>query len=441
MTGKKKYETKPLDCWEKAKELRRNFYQDVWEAKEKGKLLVTGGEYSFLPLPAGVGDYEFLGGEPFGATVATDPEFCVRAHDATAARGYPTNMCAYMRAYWGCMFLDETPSSVFPFFGKFVRPDFCLPWVMCESHGKWYQTVAEYYDIPIYAIDVPLRPHSSNEQRRQSHIKHLVTQLNEAIEWMETITRRKYNDERLIEAVSYETDSTALWAKVCELNKNIPAPLDMKTMFSLYVINGLIRYKKEAPEFYRMLYDEVKDRVKNQIAALATERFRVLHDPEPVWHYLRMFRHLGEFGVVCVASLYGFLVGTAFERGENGSWVPAKTLEERGLRLGTREDALRVLAESYIDRPAVMGWYPKNKVEDTVRIAQDWRCDGAILALNRGCTFTAGQMEVKWALQENGIPTVLYEANMADPREFDEKGTMRRIDMFLYNQGLEKLED
>jgi len=259
---------------------------------------------------------------------------------------------------------------------------------------------------------------------------------------MKRITKRDYyDDEKLIEAVSNEIDGTALWAKVCEFNKNIPAPLDMKTMFSLYVINGLIRYKKEAPEFYRVLYDEVKDRVKNQIAAIATERFRVLHDPEPIWRYLRMFRYMEKYGAVCVASLYGFMVGTAFESRADGSWVPAKTLEERGIKLETREDALRALAESYIDRPGLMAWYPKNKVEDTVRIAKDWHCDGAILSLNRGCTLTAGQMEVKWALQENGIPALLYEANMADPREFDEKEILRRIDIFMDSQGLEKLGD
>ena len=67
--------------------------------------------------------------------------------------------------------------------------------------------------------------------------------------------------------------------------------------------------------------------------------------------------------------------------------------------------------------------------------------DGAILSLNRGCTLTAGQMEVKWALQEKGTPTLLHEANMADPREFDAKGIFRRIDIFMDSQGLEKLGD
>ena len=50
-------------------------------------------------------------------------------------------------------------------------------------------------------------------------------------------------------------------------------------------------------------------------------------------------------------------------------------------------------------------------------------------------------MEVKWALQENGIPTLFSKANMADRREFDRKGIPRRIDIFMDSQALEKLED
>jgi benzoyl-CoA reductase subunit B len=225
------------------------------------------------------------------------------------------------------------------------------------------------------------------------------------------------------------------------LNKNIPSPLELKTMYSLYIVNGLIRYKPEAKEFFKMLLDEVKDRVANQIAAVGTERYRVLHDQEPMWHYLKFFRYLEKYGVVANASIYCFTVGTAFERGDNGSWVAAKTCAEQGLKMRTRQDALWALAASYINRPGVMSWYPKNKSEDQVRIAKDWRVDGAILSLNRGCTITAGTMEAKRMLQEAGFPTMLYEANMADPREFDEAGILRRVDLFMDSQGLHKLED
>lgn len=433
MAELKRYRTKPLDCWQKAKELRIQHYRDVWEAKEKGKLLFTGGEYSFLPLPAGLGDFEFLGGEPYGATIGTDPILSVQCAEATEAKNFARDMCSYMRLYWGSMFLDRSP------FGKFIRPDMCLTWHLCESHGKWYQMVGEHFGIPTFVTEIPLRP---DDVRKASHVKYMVAQLQETIEWMQKQTGRPYDDEKLIEAVSNEITATALWAKVCELNKHIPAPLDLKSMFSLYIVNSLIRYKKEAVDFYRSLYDEVQDRVKNQIAALATERCRLYHDTEPVWHFLQLFRYAEKYGAVCAASFYVFLVGTAFEADEKGSWVAAKTMEERGLKLHSREEALRVLAESYINRPGLQGWQVRPKVADSVRIAQDWHCDGAILHFNRGCEgLSMGLSEVRLAMKKAGIPTMTYESNMVDPREFSASQIIDSIEAFLESMNLTKLEN
>lgn len=432
MAEVKKYKTKPLECWQKAKEIRIQHYKDVWSAKENGKILLTGGEYSFLPLPAGLGGFEFLGGEPYGATIGTDPILSVECAEATETRNFARDMCSYMRLYWGSMFLDKSP------WGKFIKPDLCLTWHLCESHGKWYQRVSEHFGIPTFAIEIPLRP---DEGRRESHVKYLVAQLEESIEWMKKQTGRDYDDEKLIEAVTNEINATALWAKCCEFNKAIPAPLDLKSMFSLYIVNSLIRYKKEAVDFYRMLLDEVQDRVNNQIAALATERCRLYHDAEPIWHFLQLFRYAEKYGAVCVASFYVFIVGTAFEADASGAWVPAKSMDERGLKLKTRADALQVLAESYIDRPGLQGWQITRKVADSVRIAQDWRCDGALLHFNRGCEgLSAGLSEVRLAMKKAGIPTMSYESNMVDPREFSASQIIDALEAFLESMNLTKLE-
>ncbi len=64
-----KYRTKPLDCWKKAKELVLEHYMKIATAKEDGRLLVSGCAASCLALPAGLGDFVFMGGEPYGAVV------------------------------------------------------------------------------------------------------------------------------------------------------------------------------------------------------------------------------------------------------------------------------------------------------------------------------------------------------------------------------------
>ena len=90
----KKYETRPWKLWGKAKELRANYYKEVMTAKEQGKLLVAGGTDSIVSLPAGLGPYVFFGGEPYGATLATDKALslqCVEAVPLPFIRGVRNN--------------------------------------------------------------------------------------------------------------------------------------------------------------------------------------------------------------------------------------------------------------------------------------------------------------------------------------------------------------
>ena len=52
-----KYRTQPLQCWQRAKELRTDYFKSIMTAREEDKLLVMVDSGSFIELPAGLGDY------------------------------------------------------------------------------------------------------------------------------------------------------------------------------------------------------------------------------------------------------------------------------------------------------------------------------------------------------------------------------------------------
>ena len=119
-----------------------------------------------------------------------------------------------------------------------------------------------------------------------------------AIEWMTQVTGREYNDEKLCKAVENEIDSTALWAGIMACNRNIHAPIDHKLVYSFCNSTINRREKDETVELNKILMDEMKDRVANQIAAVPTERFRVMDDSQPPWHTLRIFHTSMKYGCV-----------------------------------------------------------------------------------------------------------------------------------------------
>ena len=436
-----KYTTKGLDCWGKAKELRMNYYNDYAEAHDRGALRWEGGAWSFDTIPQALeGGVYPLTEEPYGASVGANPKMQVRFQEAAEGKwGCARDLCAYLRSYLGSIILDE-----YAFGGKWPKADFIFQNHICCSHAKWLQVAAELEggDIPYFCFDVGVGPYDKIGERQ---INYVVEQLYDGIEFLEKATGRKIVDEKLIQNVHNTYVSACYWAKVCELNQAVPAPLDEKTMYSLYVLGTLEKSSKEIADFYVELFQEVKDRVANQIAAVGNERCRVLGDSQPPWAFLRILRYMEEYGVVSIGSLYTFSLIGWWKVDDSGNLVPYPSLEEQGITIKDRDHALRLLVEGELKGKLM--WAPfygaKLKNEIVKKIARQWKCDAAMLHLNRGCEGTAmHQMELKIALAEAGLPVMTYEGNMADEREFDEARDLRLIDLFLTEtMGLKKLAD
>ena len=429
------YKTEPLRCWAKAKEIRQDYYKNYALAHEKGGLRWAGGAWSFDAIPAGLGDDVYpLTGEPYAAAIAWDKEFALQCHEAVEKAGYARDLCSYMRNYWGSIILNK-----YVFGGEFPKPDFIWQDHICCSHAKWYQVVRdlEGQDIPMYCLDVSVGPY---EELTDNRLDYVVGQMHDGIEWLEKVTGRRFDDERLIRAVSNHCRSTALWAEVCALNKAIPAPLDEKTMYSLYVLGTLQKSSGIVADFTEELRDEVKDRVARGIAAVPNERCRVMSDTQPPWGFLKIFRYLEQYGCVSVGSLYTFGLIGQWEVKADGTWGARTTPEQMGIVIRDRDQALRVLASWELKKPEWQHFYsPQAKSEMMIRIAKEWTLDGAILHYNRGCEgLSLGIAENRLAMIKAGFPVIVFEGNMGDEREFDEIQTLKRIDAFMESQGFEK---
>jgi benzoyl-CoA reductase subunit B len=432
MTAGQTYATRPLQCWPKAKELRQQYYKDYATAHERGGLRWAGGAWTFGAIPCGLGDDVYsLTSEPYGASIAANKEFSLKCLEATERAGYARDLCSYMRNYWGSLLLDK-----FLWGGPFPKPDFIWQDHICCSHAKWYQVVCDHEpDIPHFCIDVAVGPAGVLNDNK---IGYVVGQMHDGIEWLERVTGRTYDDDKLIAAVNEECRSTALWAEICCLNKAIPAPLEEKTMYSLYVLGTLAKHSKAVGDFYEELRDEVKDRVANQIAAVPNERCRLMSDTQPPWGFLSLFRYLEEYGALSIGSLYTFGLIGMWEDKPDGTWGPRTTPQQQGVTITDRDHALRILAEWNLNKPEWQHFYsPHLKTAMMARIAKEWSVDGVLLHYNRGCEgLSVGIAENRLGLIEAGYPVMTFEGNMGDEREFDLARTKTRIDTFMETLGL-----
>ena len=443
MTEQKIYPIEPLKCWNKSKELRTKYYVDYVEAKEKKGLRWSGSAWAFHSLPAGLGhDVYSVTGEPYGATSSYFTDFSLQCLQTAEKAGIARDLCGYLRNYWGAIILDKFIMPDGSILEGWPKADFLFTSHVCCTHAKWYQRAGEMEGgVPMKAIDVSVGPYP-NVPDRDGALNYIVRQMEDCISWMEEVTGRPYDDGLLIEAIHEECRSLSLWAEVCSYNKNIPAPLDEKTMFTLYVHTVLNPQVKEIADFYEELRDEVKDRAERGIAAVADERYRIVTDSQPPWSALKFFRYMEkEYGVVSVGSWYTFGLTGAWDEAEDGTFVPLKTPKEKGTRLNSREEALRAYADFRLQN---WGWRFFQSVDERIditnKIVDQWKADALISHLNKGCEGTAiGQLEGRLALLERNFPVMTYEGNMADERDFDLDRTITRVDAFLESIGLKRL--
>lgn len=432
------YKTRPMEAFKASKDIRVKHYENVMKAREQGKLVVAGGANMPWELVEGFGPYEALEGEPYGATVANYPDLALQCAEATDAQGYGRDVCAYVRSYWGSMFLNRSP------WGEFPHPDFAasLYTSHCGAQEKWWRVVAEKFNVPFFCIDFPRfrsRDITLDPERIERFRQYLITQYNEFIEWGEKVTGRKYDDTKLIEAVIYKRRSQYLWGQVCELQKTVPAPLDIRLMYNLMTPRVLFSARKESADYCAALLDEVKARVADGIASIAEERARFLHDFVPPYIALDILRYFEHYGAALVVSQYVWNWGGGVN--DEGLWEAMAPFGDLGHPPRNREEALWDIANWDTRRDSWLSMFTtSSRIAASQHFVKGWKCNGAVYHLNRGEKGgIIGVLDARMTLRRLGIPTMMYEASATDRRDIDMVKVKDAIDAFMESMGLKNL--
>ncbi|MFQ5826866.1 MAG: 2-hydroxyacyl-CoA dehydratase, partial [Dehalococcoidia bacterium] len=427
MAVKTLYETKPLECYQYMKEVRRNYVRRLWSAKDRGGAVFVGGYADLTSLPMGLGDINPFGFGPYFARILRDKRLAIQCHEAMESRGFGHDICGTLRTNLGSAYLNfqnRAPS------GEYVHPDFILEVHMCEAQSKTAQLYAEHYKVPMFSIDMPMVPSEHDPRIKRNY---LAAQLYEAIDWMQKVTGKEFQDELFLKAVRNEWRSRWYWARTCELQKATPAPLDLRLLNSYAAMTLTSNRTNEGANAIQMLYEETEQRVRDKVASLATERCRLLHEGQPPYYYPPFLKFPREFGATVIGGRTIFTLFGAFMVDDEGVYHIAQPPWERGQELRTREDGVKALVElftEYARQPPDFLIGPK--IKEVPRVAQDWHADGVILHQDISCKGgAAGLVESRHALQEVGIPTMLYEASNPDPRDLSEAQVMDRLESFL----------
>jgi benzoyl-CoA reductase subunit B len=323
--------------------------------------------------------------------------------------GHSSDVCAYIKNDIGLMMKGgQGPGWTIP------KPDLLLcTYAGCATYVKWFEAVSRRYNVPIVWLDVPFL---QDEGITKEGTQYVMGQLNELIEVCERITGRKYDEDRLSQSLERSRQAEDLWVEILQSAKNVPSPFDafFEAVFFMAPI-FVLRGTEECLDYYRKAHAEIQERLRLGIGPLPEERFRVVMEGPPPWPHFRSFWDLfKKWGVVCSASTYT-KVGGLFDLGfRHDPKRPLESLAEYAyLGLGNLSMGRRTaLLERYI---------------------RDYRADGLVIHSVKSCrSYSVGQADIREDFIKNkGVPTLLVESDIVDPRYFQHAQLKNRIDAFF----------
>lgn len=319
------------------------------------------------------------------------------------AVGYPADLCSYARSHLAASIYPERAPL-----GGLPEPDMLICCNnICGTVVKWYEALADYYDCPLFVLDVPFQRQAEPEDHVLGYV---ADQIGTLIDWVERQVDRTMSWDRFVETLELSRQAIALWTDVREQGVHRPSPLNAPDLFLVMGPIVVMRGTQTAVDFYQLLKAEVERRVGDRVGAVPGERIRLLWDNIAIWHRLiRFYRIFSQEGACFVADTY-----------TNG-WSATLTLDDpiRGLA--------RVYAAPFINLDL------RTRSDIVLDMATRFEVDGIVMHANRSCKpFSLCQSGLRDILRDQiGLPALILEADMTDTRHYNEGVIRERVNAFL----------
>jgi benzoyl-CoA reductase/2-hydroxyglutaryl-CoA dehydratase subunit BcrC/BadD/HgdB len=324
------------------------------------------------------------------------------------AHGYSPDICSYLTSDIGAYKKGETPLTQAFGMESVPRPDVLLYNTnQCREVYDWLSYYSREFNVPIYGINTP----RTQPSIREDVVKTCAAQLEAIVAPLEEISGQSFDIDKFREVLGASHECTNLWEKVLDTAEAKPSPI---TFFDACIHMGpavVMRGRKVANDYYRILLEEMKERVDKGVEAVAGEKHRLYWDGMPIWGKLRnlseTFARLKS--CVLVSSYCNSWVFSAFDP----------------------KDPFRSMAEAYC---SIFISQDDNTKEDYIsEKVERFGIDGILFHDSRTCgTNTNCRYGMTQRLKDRlGIPNLVINGDLNDLRCYSEEQTVTNIEAFV----------
>lgn len=326
-------------------------------------------------------------------------------------RGLSPDFCSYSRCFLGMAYLGQGPT------GHLRAPDIVITdQSACDAQAMAWEIPSRLYKVPIFRFDGAVRCRELPGKFDKHMLEWRVSELKRLIKFIEEHTQARFDYDKFKEVMVLSTKAHELLKQIQDHRQAIPCPRGFKETASDLFYIAVMPGTQGGVDYFSLVLEEVKERVKNRIGIAAEERYRLFFDGIAVWHAREIFDYLLEKGAVIPFDSY-------------------TTCDFSGHML----DGIYCDPEKPFENLALRRIYSTVSTSIEQRLARfergikDWHCEGAILFNNRSCRVSSGaNFDVARVLRDKfGIPVIEFEGHQADPRGFDGSAIKENLNVFL----------
>lgn len=387
-----------LQTTRKIGELIMEYFSKASDAKAQGKPVAWITVFTPVELLHALDIYS-IAPEHFGA-MCSARGFILDYLEEAERGGYSENLCSYSRCSLGYVLSGMK--------GLMPPPDILITFRnSCDVYVKWWQSLHMHLGTPLFVGEAPYV--LSLDDLDNYVLDYVVKQLEQLVEMAEEKFGLRFDMEKFVEILKLSDKASELWLETLKLRRSRPCPLggrdSASDIFPLVVMQGT----EEAVKFYEELLGEVKEKVSREEGVIENERFRLLFDGIWLWHAFDLIKYFEDKGAVFVYEPYSEAWAYRLDASK-----PLESIARKILAMGLNVD---------IDL----------RIERFLESIKEFQIDGAVLFSNRSCkTWSTPQLVTADILNKNfNVPYLLFEADMADPRQYAEAQIKNRIDAFL----------
>jgi benzoyl-CoA reductase subunit B len=341
--------------------------------------------------------------------------------------GYSPDVCAYVRADVGMQLRGGShPMARIP------KPALTVATNACNTYIKWSEIWTRLYGTPMFTLDVPDprsydHPNKPDKEEFETDRRYVEHQIRELIELCERITGKRFDIDRLREAMGHASVMADCYRRALAANRAQPAVFNALGDGTIYlgVVNAL-RGTPEGSNYFRELVDELEYKAAHGIGSVEGEQYRLVFTEVPCYPIFRPFNEL-------FTRHGGVFVGSSYLHIASG-----------GESVGFQYDLKRPI-ESLAEGTLLSVGYAMDQMFYSDRhllgMVDSLHADAVVYHAVKSCrTGSSGMADSRrLVMEKRDIPCLYIESDLVDPRVVSQAQLRNRVDAFFENLASRKL--